>query len=161
MPLVSRKFFAVGPGCAKCFFLLRPVGRRDLSAGPEQQKKKRHPGCFFLLRPRRKAGEGEAPLGAGTGPEQKKKHHPQGVFLAAAPAKGRGRRSHVGRRHGPEPKKNPPRVFFFGCGPGERQGKEKPRWTPRPFGGARSKKNHDPGCFFWSGPAGWQGKEKD
>ena len=47
--LVSRKFFAVGPGCAKCFFfLLRSVGRRDLSAGPEQ-KKKHHPGCFFFF----------------------------------------------------------------------------------------------------------------
>ena len=46
--LVSRMFFAVGPGCAKCFFfLLRSVGRRDLSAGPEQ-KKKHHPGCFFF-----------------------------------------------------------------------------------------------------------------
>ena len=131
--LVSRKFFAVGPGCAKCFFLLGSVGRRDLSAGPEQKqnnttqgvffcsgpgerqgkekpragtgpeqekntwvvfvfffgcgpgerqgkekprwapargqskKKKHHPGYCFLLRPQGKAGEGEAPLGAGTG----------------------------------------------------------------------------------------------
>ena len=78
--LVSRKFFAVGPGCAKCFFLLRSVGRRDLSAGPEQ-------------------------------------------------------------------KKTPPRVFFFFCsGPGERQGKEKPRWAPaRGFSlspGPEQKKKH-------------------
>ena len=49
----------------KVFLLLRSVGRRDLSAGPEQ--KKHHPWCCFLLRPRGKAGEGEAPLGAGTG----------------------------------------------------------------------------------------------
>ena len=71
--LVSR-IFAVVPRCAKCFFLLRSVGRRDLSAGPEQKEKLQ--GVFFLLRPRRKAGAGEAPLGAGTGPEQKKNHHP-------------------------------------------------------------------------------------
>ena len=38
------------------------------------QKTTHHPGCVFLLRPRRKAGEGEAPLGAGTGPQEKK--HP-------------------------------------------------------------------------------------
>ena len=125
--LVSRIFFAVGPGCAKCYFLLRSVGRRDLSAGPEQKKtpprvfffapapgkgrrrrspvparvqskKKHHPGCvfFFWLRPWGKAGQGEAPLGAGTGPEQKKntwafawaaakktKHTVGGVFFFA------------------------------------------------------------------------------
>ena len=117
------------PGVCKVFFLLRSVGRRDLSAGPGQSKKKtpprvfffcsvpgerqgkekpragtgpeqkHHPRvCFFLLRPRRKATKGEAPLGAGTGPEQKTKHHPG--------------------------------CFFFCSGPGKRQGKEKPRWAP-------------------------------
>ena len=103
--LVSRIFFAVGPGCAKCFFLLRSVGRRDLSAGPEQ-KKKHHPGCFFfLLRPRGKAGEGEAgwcfffcsgpvpaPNGASPSPAfprgwSKKKKHLGGVFFALAPCR--------------------------------------------------------------------------
>ena len=33
-------------------------------------------------------------------------------------------------------------VFFFCSGPGERQGKEKPRWAPRTLGGV----------FFCSGP---------
>ena len=50
----------------------------------------------------------------------------------------------VGRRAlsaGPEQKKKtPPRVFFFCSGPGERQGKEKPRWAP-----ARGQR----GCFFF------------
>ena len=84
--LVSRKFFAVGPGCAKLFFdLLRSVGRRDLSAGPEQ-------------------------------------------------------------------KKNTTRVFVFCSGPGERQGKEKPRagtglLLPLPFPGAGAI------FFFCCGPA--------
>ena len=111
--LVSRNFFAVGPGCAKCFFLLRSVGRRDLSAGPEQ--KKHHPGCFFLLRPRRKAREGEAPLGAGTGPEQKKTP-PRVIFLLRT-------RSPVGRRHGARAKKkNTTQGVFFGSDPGGKAG---------------------------------------
>ena len=124
--LVSRKFFAVGPGCAKCFFfLLRSVGRRDLSAGPEQ-KKKHHPGCFFfLLRPRRKAREGEAPLGAGTGPEQKKQHHP-GCFDLLRP-RGKAGEGEAPCRHGARAKKKKG-CFFFCCGPGER---------------------HHPGCFFF------------
>ena len=82
--LVSRKFFAVGPGCAKCFFLLRSVGRRDLLAGPEQKKKNTTQGAFF-----------------------------------------------------------------FCCGPGERQGKEKPRWKPA-RGQSKNKKKHHPGCFFFA-----------
>ena len=41
--------------------------------------------CFFLLRPRRKAGEGEAPLGAGTGPKHKK-NTLGGVFFCSGPA---------------------------------------------------------------------------
>ena len=64
--LVSRSFVAVVPGCAKCFFLLRPVGRRDLSAGPEQNKK--HPPYVCFLAPAPAKGRGRsAPLGAGRG----------------------------------------------------------------------------------------------
>ena len=112
------------------FFCCAPLGAATFRRG-QSKKKKHHPGCFFLLRPRGKAREGEAPLGAGTGPEQKKKHHPGCFFFAAAPAKGKGRRSPVGRRHGARAKKKtPPRVIFFCSGPGERQGKEKPRWAP-------------------------------
>ena len=69
--LVSRFFFAVVPGCAKCFlFYCATLGAATFRRG--QSKKNTTQGVFFLLRPRRKAGEGEAPLGAGTGPEQKK-----------------------------------------------------------------------------------------
>ena len=111
--LVSRKFFAVGPGCAKCFFfLLRSVGRRDLSAGPEQ--KKHHPGCFFFCSgPGERQGK-ENPLGAGTGPEPKK-NTTQGVFFffAAAP---RGRSlTHCGPGWRCLPLAGV--VFFFCCGP--------------------------------------------
>ena len=137
--LVSRKFFAVGPGCAKCFFLLRSVGRRDLSAGPEQ-KKNTTQGAFFCSGPGERQGK-EKPRWAPARGQSKKKHHPGCLFFAAAPAKGKRRRSPVGRRHGARAqKKTPPRVFFFCSGPGERQGKEKPRWAPAR---GQSKK-----CFF-------------
>ena len=43
-------------------------------------------------------------------------------------------------------KKTPPRVFFFCSGPGERQGKEKPRW--KPARGQSKKKNTTQGVFF-------------
>ena len=92
-----ENFLLSAPGVQSVFFLLRSVGRRDPSAGPEQKKtpprvcffcsgpaerqgkekpragtgpeqKKTPPRvCLFLLRPRGKAREGEAPLGAGTG----------------------------------------------------------------------------------------------
>ena len=69
----------------------------------------------------------------------------------------------VGRRDlsaGPEQKKTPPRVFFFFCsGPGERQGKEKPRWAPAR--GQSKKKTPPRVCFFFCcGPGERQGKEK-
>ena len=119
--LVSRKFFAVGPGCAKCFFCCAPLGAATFRRG--QSKKKTTPPrvFFFLLRPRGKAGEGEAPLGAGTGPEQKK-NTTQGVFFfAAAPrahslTAGKGRRSlplGVSPARGQSKKKNTAQVFFF------------------------------------------------
>ena len=86
--LVSRKFFAVRPGCAKCFFcLLRSVGRRDLSAGPEQKKK--HPGCFFFCSgPGERQGK-EKPR-AGTGPEQNSLSPGWCLFVFAAAPPGPG-----------------------------------------------------------------------
>ena len=46
--LVSRKFFAVGPGCAKCvFFCCAPLGAATFRRG--RSKKKNTPGwCFFF-----------------------------------------------------------------------------------------------------------------
>ena len=145
--LVSRKFFAVGPGCAKCvFFVALRWAPRPF--GGARQKKKHHPGCFFfLLRPRGKAREGEAPLEAGTGPEQKKKHHPGCVFFAAAPAKGKGRRSPVGSRHGAraKKKKHQPGCLFFAPAPGKGRGRRSPVGRRH---GARAKSLF----FFCSGP---------
>ena len=186
--LVSRKFFAVGPGCAKCFFFValrwapRPFGgarakkkhhpgclffccgpgERQGKEKPRwapargQSKKKHHRGCFFfccgpgekqgkekprwapargqskkknttqgvffLLRPRGKAGEGEAPLGAGTGPEQNS---------GPVPASNGASPSLAFRRGRSKKKKHPGWCFFFfaaaprgrsltHCGPGWR-----------------------------------------
>ena len=131
-------FFAVAPPglfrpdvVPQTFFVIVCVGRRDLSAGPKQKKHTTQGVFFFLLRPRRKAREGEAPLGAGTGPEQKKTP-PRLCFFAPTPGKGRGRRRPVGRRHGARAKKK--------------------KTPPLPFPGAGAKKNALGGVFFCSGP---------
>ena len=66
--LVSRKFFAVGPGCAKCFFFValrwapRPFG------GAGAKKKTPWVVFFFLLRPRADAHSLTAGLGGDASP---------------------------------------------------------------------------------------------
>ena len=204
-----ENFLLSAPGVQSVFFLLRSVGRRDLSAGPEQ-KKKHHPGClffcscpgerqgkekprwapargqskkknttqgfFFLLRPRGKAGEGEAPLGAGTGPEQKvfffllwpragaqrgfsfpcrsrsrskKKNTLGGVFFLLWPRAGAQRGfSFPCLSPGPQQKKQHPGWCFFFCsGPVPAPNGASPS---RAFRRGRSKKNKYPGwCFFF------------
>ena len=115
----------------------RPFG------GARAKKKKHHPGCFVLLRPRGKAGEGEAPCRHGA---RAKKNTTQGAFFfAAAPAKGKGRRSPVGRRHGARAKKkHRPGCFFFAPAPGKGRG----RRSPVPTRGQSKKKNTTQGVFF-------------
>ena len=148
--------------CKVFFFLLRSVGRRDLSAGPEQKKKNTTQGVFFLLRPRGKAREGEAPLEAGTGPAAKKTTPTSGVFFLLRPrGKAGERRSFsvgLAFRTGPAAKKKHPGwCFFFCCWP--RAGRSLthcgPGWRclPLPFPGAvfffLQKKKPDPGWFFF------------
>ena len=141
--LVSGKFFAVGPGCAKCFFFvaLRWAPR---PFGGARAKKNTTQGVFFWLRPRGKAREGEAPLGAGTGPEQKK-NTTQGVFFLLRPRrKAREGEAPLEAGTGPEQKKTPPRVFFFAPAPGKGRGRRSPVGRRH---GARAKS-----FFFCSGP---------
>ena len=231
-PGVQSVFFCCAPLCAATFrrgqskiknttqgvFFFAPApgkgrGRRSPVPTRGQSKKKTPPRvCSFLLRPRRKAREGEAPLGAGTGPEQKKKkHHPgcfhffcsgpgerqgkekpradtgpeqkknttQGVFFCCAPAKGKGRRSPVGRRHGARAKKKnttqgvffllwpragAQRGFSFPClSPGPQQKKKTPCFAlapcrhgaspSLPFPGAGAKKTPWVVFFVCCGPA--------
>ena len=122
------------------FYCGRRQGKEKLRWAPArgQSKKKTPPRVlfFFLLRPRGKAGEGEAPLGRRHGARAKKRTPPMVIcFCWLRPRrKGRGRRSPVGRRHGARAKKkhhpgcvcsaglggaspSPGWCFFFCCGP--------------------------------------------
>ena len=129
-----KKILCCRPRVCKVFFFFslrwapRPFG------GARAKKKTPPKVFFFLLRPRGKAREGEAPLEAGTGPEQKKKKTPPRVFffLLRPRRKARGGEAPLEAGTGPEQKKKNTNqgVFFFCSGPGERQGKEKPRWAP-------------------------------
>ena len=102
--LVSRKFFAVGPGCAKCFFFCcAPLGAATFRRG--QSKKKTPPReFFFLLRPRGKAREGEAPLGR-HGARAKKTPPRVCFFLLRPRRKAREGEAQLGAGTGPEQKK--------------------------------------------------------
>ena len=126
-----ENFLLSAPGVQSVFFLLRSVGRRDLSAGPEQKKKhhpakkKHHPGCcffgafFFALAPCRR---------------------PTGLLLPL-PFPGAGAK-----------KKHPGWCFFFALAPCRRP---TGLLLPLPFAGAaaKKKKKHPGWCFFFcSGP---------
>ena len=123
------------------FFLLRSVGRRDLSAGPEQ-KNTHHPGCFFFCSGPGERQEKEKPR-AGTGPEQKK-NTTQGVFFfAAAPAKGKG----WAPARGQSKKNTTQGVFFFSLAPCRRR---TGLLLPLPFAGAAAKKKNTLGGVFFA-----------
>ena len=115
-------FLLSAPGVQSVFFCCAPLGAATFRRG--QSKKNTTQGVFFWLRPRRKAREGEAPLGAGHG-ARAKKNTTQGDFFCCGPE------APLGAGTGPEQKKNTTQgVFFLAPTPGERQGKEKPRWAP-------------------------------
>ena len=79
------------------------------------------------------------------GARAKKKNTTQGVFFLLRP-RGKAREGE---------KKNTTQGVFFCCGPGERQGKEKPRW--KPARGQSKKKNTNQGVFFFA-PAPKKGR---
>ena len=128
-----ENFLLSAPGVQSVVFLLRSVGRRDLSAGPEQKKKNTTQGVFFFAPATGKGRGRRSPVGRRHGARAKKKT-PPGVFFffAAAPGKGKGRRSPVGHRHGARAKKKPPvpaRGFSFPClSPGPEQKEKHPGW---------------------------------
>ena len=145
-------FFAPAPGQGRG--RRSPVGRRHGARAKTQ-------GVFFLLRPRRKAGEGEAPLGAGTGPEQKNKHHPGCVFFFYCGRRQGKEKLRWAPARGQSQKKNTTQgvVFFFAPATGKGRGRRSPVGRRH---GARAKKRTPPMviCFFCCGPGEWQGKEK-
>ena len=135
--LVSRIFFAVGP-------VLRSVGRRDLSAGPEQKKNTTQGVFFFCSGPGERQGK-EKPR-AGTGPEPKKKHHPGCFFFLLRPrGKAREEEAPLGAGTGPEQKKKNTTqgvcFFFFAPAPGKGRGRRSP--VGRRHGARAKKKNTD------------------
>ena len=115
MSLVSRNCFAAVPGRAKCFFLLGPVGRRDLSAGPEQ-KKKQHPGCVFFA-PAPPIGRGRrSAVGRRRGARATKKNTTPGVLCfccGPVPAADVASASPAYRRGRSKKKEHPGVVFFL------------------------------------------------
>ena len=112
------------------FFLLHSVGRRDLSAGPEQ-KKNTTQGVFFCCGPGERQGKEKPRWKPARGQSKKKKHHPGCFFFLLRPRrKAREGEAPLEAGTGPEQKKNTNQGVFFCSGPGERQGKEKPRWAP-------------------------------
>ena len=153
--LVSRKFFAVGPGCAKCFFCCcAPLGAAPFRRGQSKKKKKKHhPGCFFLLWPRAGGQRGFSFPCLSPGPEQKKNTWVVFFFFALAPCR---------RPTGlllPLPfavaaaKKNTLGWCFFFCsGPVPARGFSFPCLSPGP---EQKKKHQHPGwcVFFCCGPA--------
>ena len=85
--LVSRKFFAVGPGCAKCFFFCcAPSGAATFRRG--QSKKKNTPPrvfFFFCSGPVPASNAASPSLAFRRGRSKKKKHPGWCFFFAAAP----------------------------------------------------------------------------
>ena len=127
----------------------RPVGRRHGA----RAKKNTTQGVCFLLRPRGKAGKGEAPLGAGTGPEQKKKKTPGCFFFLLWPRAGAQRGfSFPCLSPGPQQKKHTlGDVLFFLLWPRAGTGLLLP--LPFPGAGAKNKTPWVVFCSFCCGPA--------
>ena len=108
--------------CKVFFFLLRSVGCRDLSAGPEQ-KNKHHPGCFFLLR---FFCSGPVPAPNGASPsfafrrdrsKKKKKNTLGGVFFFALAPCRHGASPSPAFPRGRSKKKNTLGGVFFAAAP--------------------------------------------
>ena len=163
--LVSRKFFAVGPGCAKCFFFCcAPLGAATFRRG--QSKKKTPPRVFFFFAPAPGKGKGRrSPVGSRHGARAKKKHHPGSFLFCCGPVPAsngaspslafrRGRKK-TRRGHsfpclspGPEQKKKHPGWCFFFCsGPVPASNGASPFLA---FRRGRSKKKHPGWCFFFA-----------
>ena len=139
--LVSRIFFAVGPGCAKCCFLLRSVGRRDLSAGPEQ-KTNITQGVFFFA-PAPKGRGRRSPVGRRHGARARKE-----CYFALAPCRRpTGLLLPLPFGAGAKKEKTPWVVFFFCSGPVPAPNGASPSLA---FCRGHSKKKHPGWCLFFA-----------
>ena len=120
-----ENFLLSAPGVQSVFFFValrwapRPFG------GARAKKKTPPRVFFFLLRPRGKAGEGEAPCRHGA--RAKKKTPPRVFFLLRPRRKAREGEAPLGAGTGPEQKKkHHPGCFFFAPAPGKGRGRRSP-----------------------------------
>ena len=132
-----ENFLLSAPGVQSVFFLLRSVGRRDLSAGPEQKKNTTQGVFFFAPAPGKGRGR-RSPVP--TRGQSKKKNTTQGVFFFCC-----GPRERQGKE---KPRWAPPR--------GQSKKKNCSGPVPAPNGASpspafprgRAKKNTLGGAFF-------------
>ena len=137
-----------------CFLFCSGPGERQGKEKPRWARaraKKTPPRVFFfLLWPRRKAREGEAPLGAGTEPEQKK-NTLGGVFFCSGPVPApNGASPSLAFRRCRSKKNTLGGVFFFLLWPRAGTG----LLLPLPFPGAGAKKTPWVVFFFAAAPRG-------
>ena len=152
--LVSRKFFAVGPGCAKCFvFCCAPLGAATFRRG--QSKKKNTTQGVFFFAPAPGKGKGRrSPVGRRHGARAKKKTPPRVLFFFCGPGEKQGKeKPRWAPARGQSKKKTPWVVFFFLLWPrvGAQRGFSFACLSPGPQ--QKKKKNTLGGVFFFcSGP---------
>ena len=156
--LVSRIFFAVGPGCAKCFSFVA-LRRAPRPFGGARAKKNTTQGVFFCSGPRERQAK-EKPRWAPARGQSKIIKKTQGVsFFAAAPRERSLTHCGPGWRclgpAGPQQKKNTTGGAFF-----LRRPRADAHSLTACLGGnastrrGHSKKKKHPGwCFFCCGPA--------
>ena len=114
-------FFGCGPGERQG----KEKPRWALARGQSKKKNTAQGVFFFLLRPRGKAGEGEAPCRHGA--RAKKKTPPRVFFLLRPRRKAREGEAPLGAGTGPEQKKqHHPGFFFFAPAPGKGRGRRSP-----------------------------------
>ena len=141
-----ENFLLSAPGLQSVFFVALRWAPRPF--GGARAKKKHHQGVFFLLRPRGKAGEGEAPCRHGA--RAKKKNTTQGVFFCCGPGERQGNPLGAGTEPEQKKKKHPGWCFFFALAPCRRP---TGLLLPLPFAVAAAKKKTLGGVFFFcSGP---------
>ena len=141
--LVSRKFFAVGPGCAKCFFFCcAPLGAATFRRGQSRKKNTTQGVFFFAPAPGRRS-----PVGRRHGARAKKKTPPRVFFFCSGPGERQGKEKPRWKpAWGQSKKKNTTQgVFFFLLWP--RAGAQRGFSFPCRSRG-RSKKNTLGGVFF-------------
>ena len=132
-----ENFLLSAPGVQNvfCFVALRWAPR---PFGGARAKKNTTQGFFFFCSgPGERQGKEKPRWAPARGQSKKKKTPPRVFFFLLRPRrKAREGEAPFGAGTGPEQKKkHHPGCFLFCSGPGERQGKEKPRWAP--------------GCFFF------------